>query len=700
MKSILLSLCLLLLTKYGFSTIYYLSASGNDNNNGTSSTTAWKTIVKLNGVQLQAGDIVKFEGGATFSGPITLGADDLGTSTNPIIITSYGTGRPVINAGTGYGLDAYNTGGIEIRAINFVAGAGNLSSGINFYLDKADVNLQHITIEDVEVSGFHDFGIMLGCTNTTKGYSNVLINRVLSHDNILGGIYTYCWDAFSFDDSNIFINKNIIIKNTKTYNNKGLAGSANHTGSGMIISTFDGALIDSCEAYNNGENNTYGGGGPVGIWFFIVKNGIIQNSESHHNKTQTVDGGGFDLDGGCQNCVIQYCYSHDNMGPGYLLAEYGSNVPYTGNIIRYNISERDAMKARTGGNGSIYLWSTGKGSELINCEIYNNTIYAATNCVLLTEPFFTNVKIRNNIFYSPTGTSLINAAYSPVDSSQAHFVQNNYYSASTPEFTWNNSKYNSLAAWKAVAVTQERVGGTNYGVISDPLFVAGGQGRDGYKLTDISPDIDAGLNLNNIGPFNFYGSASKIGPNQDIGAYEKQGSGTLSFILSNFFAKRQGTGILIQWNVSGEGLVKSYSLESSLDGVSFKPLYQVVSGHMETNSYQYTDTRDNKTIYYRLVIIYQSGQQTISDIISLKHNDSTITILQNPVETTIIFRINNDAVVDISLYNAAGVFIESKRMQPHQGLYVWPVRYLPRGIYYLKAVSQSNESTTYRIMKR
>lgn len=699
MKSILLFISLLFLTQHAFSTVYYLSSSGNDFNNGISANTAWRTIDKLNEVQLLPGDTVKFEGGAIFPGSINLTSDDLGAAANPIIITSFGTGRAVINAGTGYGLDAYNTGGIEIRSINFAAGASNLQSGIRFFLDQADLNRQHITIEDVEVSGFHDFGIMIGCTNITKGFSDVMLNRVLSHDNTLGGIYTFCWDRFSFDNANIFINKNITVKNSKAYNNKGLAGTTNHSGNGMVISAFDGALIDSCEAYNNGENNTFEGGGPVGIWFFVVKNGIIQNSESHHNKTQTIDGGGFDLDGGCQNCIVQYCYSHDNMGSGFLMAEYGTGLHYTGNIIRYNVSENDALKSAPAGNGSIYLWSIGAGSELINCEIYNNTIYAGKNCLLLSGTYFTHVKIRNNIFYCPTGTSLIYSMSSSIDSTMVHLVQNNYYAESIPEFSWNNTIYNSLTAWKAVAITQERIGDVNYGLTSNPLLVAGGQGRNGYKLADNSPDIDAGLNLDNIGPLSFYGGSSKVGSNQDIGAYERQFI-VLSRILNSFSANKQGTGIAIKWNVNNEVSVKSYLLESSPNGLNFQSIYQVESAHRQANSYLYMDKRDNKTVYYRLLLVLQSGQQETSNIIVIKQNESTLTILENPVQAAITFKIKNEGVVTISLYSSTGALIETKIIQPRQGLFVWPVSYLPKGEYYLRSVSQSNESTTYRITKK
>ncbi len=52
------------------------------------------------------------------------------------------------------------------------------------------------------------------------------------------------------------------------------------------------------------------GNGPVGIWAYEADSVIIQHCISYKNKTSKggEDGGGYDLDGGTTNSVIQYCY--------------------------------------------------------------------------------------------------------------------------------------------------------------------------------------------------------------------------------------------------------------------------------------------------------------------------------------------------------------------------------------------------------
>jgi len=82
-------------------TDYYISSSGNDLNNGLSSSTPWKTITKVNAAFsiLKPGDRILFNRGDTFYGTITITKS--GIAGNPITIGAYGTGaNPVITGFT------------------------------------------------------------------------------------------------------------------------------------------------------------------------------------------------------------------------------------------------------------------------------------------------------------------------------------------------------------------------------------------------------------------------------------------------------------------------------------------------------------------------------------------------------------------------------------------------------------------------
>ncbi|MEV1179518.1 hypothetical protein AB0J09_65190, partial [Nonomuraea sp. NPDC049784] len=80
-------------------TKYYVNcSSGNDSASGLSSSTAWRTLEKVNSIVFKPGDSILFRRGTTCQG--VLKPQGSGTADNPIVIASYGTGaRPAIAGG-------------------------------------------------------------------------------------------------------------------------------------------------------------------------------------------------------------------------------------------------------------------------------------------------------------------------------------------------------------------------------------------------------------------------------------------------------------------------------------------------------------------------------------------------------------------------------------------------------------------------
>jgi len=80
-------------------TEYYVSQSqGNDNNDGTSPSTPWKTLAKVRQMNFQPGDVIHFKRGDIWKESRELFIDEQGTLNNPITFTDYGTGvKPIIN---------------------------------------------------------------------------------------------------------------------------------------------------------------------------------------------------------------------------------------------------------------------------------------------------------------------------------------------------------------------------------------------------------------------------------------------------------------------------------------------------------------------------------------------------------------------------------------------------------------------------
>lgn len=523
----------------GKATDYYVSPNGDNENTGMSPSSAWRTISRVNVHTFKPGDNIYFEGGYRFRGSLYFNASDSGTATNPVTLSSYGTGRAVIYSVSGNGLYAYNCAGFDIRDINF-EGSGpstNNGTGISFYMDLSGaVKLRRIYIHQVDVSGFGWEGISIASWHRSRsGFRDVRITQTRVFNNRLNGLDIWGYYEEPSTDTATWSHENVFVSNCKFFNNSGDPNKNDlHSGSGVIIGNTNNVRIQYCEAYNNGWLCNFTGGGPVGIWVWDSNRAIIQFNESHHNLTgsTSVDGGGFDLDGGVRNSVLQYNYSHDNDGSGFLAAQYPGAAPFFNNTIRYNISQNDG---REHDHGGIQVWNGGSGID--NLQIYNNTIYispASTGLPSAVRIIYNvnNVNFYNNIFITRGGVDLINT----YQASGFSFMGNNYYTEDGQfRITWGATNYTTYSEWRD-STGQETLYGTNVGSDINPLNVdAGGGGTirnpfrlntlSAYQLLPSSPVIDKGLDLLSLfrinpGSRDFYGNTIPQRGSFDIGAHE------------------------------------------------------------------------------------------------------------------------------------------------------------------------------------
>lgn len=526
---------------------YYVSSLGKDSNSGTSTSAAWATIAKVNKTNFLPGDIVLFEGGKTFSGGIYFGtitagtiARVKGTADKPIVFGSYGTGRAIISSGLNHGFRGYNTSGFKIQNLIF-RGAGRTAAttaGIDFYTDVPNTLLTYIYIANVEVYGYKEAGIMFGSWDAlTAGFGNVTVLDSKVYDNGDVGITTYSQGRL--------VHKNFTLRNNKTYNNAGIPEkTSSHSGSGIMLGDVDGALIEYCESYNNGWLNAATSTGPNGIWAYRSNNIIFQHNESHHNKTGTSkDGGGFDFDGGTTNSIMQYNYSHDNDGAGFLLAQFYGAPVMKGLTIRYNISENDGRKNDYSG---IHLWSSGSNGGIQDVHIYNNTIYltrsanGAAKGIMVRSGGLKNIRIRNNIIQTTGGAEIIRLN----TTSDVYFEGNDYWSTdATFKIVWAGQTYNSLTAWRT-ATGQEKTNGVAAGYSINPGLTDPGKGvtigdpkllsnLSGYKLSSTSGLIGKGINLNklyalNVGTRDFFGNNISLLSSFSIGGLQPGGTSAVA----------------------------------------------------------------------------------------------------------------------------------------------------------------------------
>jgi hypothetical protein len=513
---------------------YYVSAAGNDTNSGTSSSSAWRTISRVNAHDFVPGDKILFRGGDTFAGTLRFEGSDAGTPALPVTVSSYGSGRARINAGTGAGIFVENAGGLIITDLDVVSPdrLKNRSHGIAFHNDlPGNAKLKFIRVSNVNVSGFGKNGLALignGRDGTQSGYSDVRFTHVTAWNNTFIGIST---KGFYDTQTKLYANSNVYIGYCIVHDNPGQPGFQNHSGNGILMSHVDGGTIEYNLAYNNGALSDYPKGGPVGIWATASNNIELQFNISHSNKSKYADGGGFDFDGGVTNSVMQYNYSYNNDGAGYLIFNYkGSPYRFGSITVRYNISENDGQNPKYGG---IIVGGANTAGPI---NIYNNTIYVSPGP---KGPQFgyeheetADVRFRNNLIIA-TGGSYLAAA----EEAAGSVLQRNVYYAMDGlyRFRWNWRTYDSYSSWRA-ASGQETLRGADTGLTVDPEVQDPGGGRMltdptslptvmAYRLRSSSPMIDKALNIQTLSGFSmgtrdFYGVETPRHTHFDIGAAE------------------------------------------------------------------------------------------------------------------------------------------------------------------------------------
>lgn len=525
------------------SNTYYISPSGSDSNSGLAPNDAWQSLAKINERNILPGETILLEGGKSFNGSLKFDSSDANDATQPVVISSYGSGKASILAGDGLGIDVYNTAGISINNL-IIAGSGkntNQKSGIQFYNDlSGDVKLDFVEVKNCEVYGFKDFGIVVGSWNHNAGFNNVLIENNKVHDILDVGISSYGY--FSSSKTG-YSHSNITVRNCEVFNIPGYSKGA-HSGNGILLSDVQHSVIEHSTVYDSGSGNTNGSGGPVGIWYWDADQVTIQYNEVYGMSSQTKDGGGFDFDGGVTNGLMQYNYSHDNTGGGFLVGQFTGARPLRNITVRYNISENDA---RTNG-GSIYLFNGETANDMKDIYIYNNTLFldaqkvnsaAAGVKLLYWKPIKLNININNNIIYAANGAKLIS-----IPAIHDAVVKGNLYHAPAGfKLEYKGSTYTSLEAFRSTG--NEIVDGLPVGYEGDPLLIdAGNGGKIGfgnalsglsaYKLDMASPAIDTGINLPyDIGSQDFFGRDISGDALPEIGAHGNLSSSGDSGIVSN-----------------------------------------------------------------------------------------------------------------------------------------------------------------------
>lgn len=485
---------------------FYVSPEGDDANDGVTRDQPWQTMMRVNSARLQPGDHVIFQGGCVYAGPLRLDARHNGSSDAPTVIRSLGPSRATIDGGSEDAIRLDQVQHLEIHELN-VVGNGRKNGNRNGR-GIFPVACRQVTIDGVETSGFQRAGIEF------QGCEHLRICRVHAHDNGYAGI--------SSGPERVPWSRHIHIAYCRAINNPGHPEILNnHSGNGIVLYQVDKGLVEYCEASHNGWDMPREGNGPVGIWTAYCRNITIQHNISHHNMSRpgSTDGGGFDLDGGSENCILQYNYSYDNFGCGYLLCSWSERFPIRNNIIRYNISQNDGQGSHASG---IYSWA---GEHHYNNHIYQNVVFNSQGRHAVRGKMSQSTLLHNNIF-------ILRGQGHFVDKVELGIFQGNVYWNLDGTPRWDDAE--SLEVWRQLT-GQEMLNNMPVGLCVDPRLHDAGNGASltdpillsrllAYRLKSDSPCINAGVDLQSLGivpgPRDFYGNPLTPNCRPNVGVHQ------------------------------------------------------------------------------------------------------------------------------------------------------------------------------------
>lgn len=463
-------------------TTTYVDCSRSTAGSGSRSS-PFNSLSQANAKAYAPGDTLALASGSTCAG--ALSPKGSGTASDPITLTSYGTGAlPVINSnGTPDAVSLTNQDHWKISNLKITNPAASLArrTGLrisatdgkahtgfdigNLVIDRVagQTNKTGSVTEDYVQSG----GIVTGATD-----ANSTLNDVHVHHNTVsntgGGGLKIRNGSMATKGTDILVEHNTI---------KDVGGD------GIIVSFADSPMIQ----YNNASgvgNGVYpfSGGNFAGIWVLGDHNPTIQKNAVYGiTKMSVADSQAFDCDwGNTGYCTIQYNYSRDNIGGFFLDCDGCGTLGGAKQIIRYNISENDCrMSSDSAGRSALHM--------------YNNVMYCTDKKFNITLP--DESVVENNIFVGTPDSRLP--------------------TTSGINWLWN--------------VFQGVPKPTSNGIAGDPKFVAPGTGGntiysvDGYKLKSMSPAIGNGAVMKHNGGRDYWANAVSSTTKPNRGAYNGPG---------------------------------------------------------------------------------------------------------------------------------------------------------------------------------
>jgi parallel beta-helix repeat protein len=295
---------------YSRATTYYVSNTGSDAAVGTSTTTAWQTLTKVNTHAFSSGDSVLFQCGGTFYGNIRNTVTQSG-----VVFSSYGVGvKPIISGFT------------------TISGWTSVGSGVwSASCTAADTNINLVTVNGspVPMGRYPNTGYF----SYTENSSTQIVSSAT-----LSGAYTGAQVVLKANNYSL-IKGPITSQSGNTLNFTNSSGITPITGFGFFIQKSLALLDTTNEWYYSGTSHTiymYGGSSsPTGVQVATIDTLVID--EQNNNAFIGLSFQGANVDAfylyNMSNPVITNCNIINTGQDGIVFNSPVTNAVVTGDSI-------------------------------------------------------------------------------------------------------------------------------------------------------------------------------------------------------------------------------------------------------------------------------------------------------------------------------------------------------------------------------
>ncbi len=420
---------------------YVDCASGNDAADGHSPSSAWRSVEAVSDRVFHPGDSIYFRRGTVCTG----------------LLAPKGSGA----VGASIHLDAWGVGALpSIRAVAGQKAVLKLS------------NQEYWSIQHLDFAGGDPYGVFI--TGTQGILHGIHIGDVVVHDVtgkprdketgllvIAAGTQQAHFDDVSIDGvtaygtsqwAGIMVagvrrgfppetsrNTNIVIRNSIVHD---------VAGDGIVLFQVNKGLIENSAAWHTGMQDTQSIGTPNAIWTWMCRDCTVRGNEAFLSDSPGVDGGGFDIDYGNDNNVVEDNYGHDTQG--YCVAVFGAGWVTANSVVRNNVCAANGLSPREARRqGAVFLatWNAGKikGLEISGNRIFWNPPLAAA-AIVNTAEFVGSGEFERNTVES----------FSPIiirSNDSLAFDNNSYAYCGRGTTRWNyaGKTFSGFAAYRAAS---------------------------------------------------------------------------------------------------------------------------------------------------------------------------------------------------------------------------------------------------------